>query len=170
MTIGIPTLPADPTPTPAPRRSGRGLVVLLLVLLVSTGAAVAWWQSRGEGRAGTTVVAERLSAADTSARAPAGVRVRVRVLNTSGVTGLARRATAHLREYGFDVVDFASGRTDAYASTRITVHTGRTEWGERARKALGVGVVGTDPDSSRHVDLTVYVGRDWRPSTETLRP
>jgi hypothetical protein len=137
---------------------------------VGTGTAIAWWQTRRDQPADAVAVAARPAIADTSARAPAGVRVRVRVLNTSGVTGLARRATAHLRDYGFDVVDFASGQTDAYAATRITVHTGHPEWGERARKALGVGAVGADPDTSRHVDLTVYVGRDWRPSPETLRP
>lgn len=107
---------------------------------------------------------------DESARPPAGTRVRVRVLNTSGVSGLARRATAHLRDYGFDVVDFASGRTDTTAITRIAVHTGHPDWAMRVHKALGVGVPETDPDTSRYIDLTVFVGRDWRPPAEALRP
>lgn len=147
------------------------MLALALVLLVSAGAGAAWWQlqdaaddeAQNDGPTAAAVT-------DSSARAPRDTRIRVRVLNTSGVSGLARRATIHLREYGFDVVDFGSGRTDKNADTRITVHTGKPDWAARVQKALGVGLVGTDADSSRHVDLTVYVGRDWRPSSETLRP
>jgi N6-adenosine-specific RNA methylase IME4 len=94
----------------------------------------------------------------------------VRVVNTSGTSGLARRATQHLREYGFDVVDFTTGRTDNAADTRIAVHTGHPEWAAHLKKALGVGTVGTDADTSRYVDLTVFLGRDWRPPAESLRP
>lgn len=139
-------------------------------MLVATGAGVAWWQTRhANGKvedASPTVAA----VTDPDARPPEGTRIRVRVLNTSGVSGLARRATTHLREYGFDVVDFASGTTDTSADTRIVVHTGHPEWAARVQKALGVGTLGTDSDTSRYVDLTVVVGRDWRPSTQPLRP
>jgi hypothetical protein len=148
MTVGIPSPPSQ-----APRRArSRSLLIAGgLVLLVATGAGVAWWQTRDaeSNASGTDSTSVAAAVTDTSARAPAGLRIRVRVLNVSGVPGLARRATNHLREYGFDVVDFGSGRRD-----------GR----------IGVGVIATDPDTSRYVDLTVYLGRDWRPSTETLRP
>jgi len=168
VTVGLPTLPS-----PKPRdKSVRIGVALLLVLLVLVGALAAWWQ--GESRAEqASRVAQRPAVAaldDTAARAPQGVRVRVRVVNTSGTSGLARRASQHLREYGFDVVDFTTGRTDEGADTRIAVHTGHPEWAAHLRKALGVGTVGPDADTSRYVDLTVFVGRDWRPPAESLRP
>lgn len=168
MTVGIPTMPAPESPRPG---SGRRLVAFALLALVATGAGAAWWQTRSTGTSPSTQGVPRAAAIDdTSARSPSGVRVRVRVVNTSGVSGLARRATQHLRDFGFDVVDFASGATDADAETRITVHTGHPEWAARARKALGVGAVATDADSSRHVDLTVFIGHDWHPPTESLRP
>ena len=168
MTVGLPTLPS-----PEPRaKTARIRVALLLVLLVAVGALAAWWQveSRVEQSSRIAQLPEVAAVDDTAARAPQGVRVRVRVVNTSGTTGLARRATQHLREYGFDVVDFTTGRTGNDADTRIAVHTGHPEWAAHLRKALGVGTVGTDADTSRYVDLTVFLGRDWRPPAESLRP
>lgn len=168
MTVGIPTLPAPESPRPG---SGRRRVALALVALVAAGVGAAWWQTRSGGPLPSAEGGTRGAAIDdTSARSPSGVRVRVRVVNTSGVSGLARRATQHLRDFGFDVVDFASGATGEDVGTRITIHTGHPEWAARAKKALGVGVVETDADTSRHVDLTVFIGQDWRPPTESLRP
>ena len=169
MTVGIPA----PPPTPPPNaRGGSLLIAAALVLLVAAGAGVAWWQARDDesSASGTNSTAVAAAVTDSSARAPEGTRIRVRVLNVGGVPGLARRATNHLREYGFDVVDFGSGRSDGETHTRISNHTSHTDWPLRVQRALGVGVIGADPDTSRYVDLTVYLGRDWRPPTETLRP
>ncbi|GAB1341268.1 hypothetical protein MASR1M101_03950 [Gemmatimonas sp.] len=168
MTTGMPTLPEPVSPPP---RFRSGLLAVAILLLVGGGAGAAWWQTQDQAPAARDDgMAKPAALSDSSARAPAGDRVRVRVLNTSGVSGLARRATIHLRTYGFDVVDFGSGRTDTNALTRISVHTGHDDWAERAKRALGAGVIAADPDTSRYVDLTIFVGRDWRPSTETLRP
>jgi hypothetical protein len=169
MTVGI---PSPPSQAPLRARSRSLLIAGGLVLLVATGAGVAWWQTRDaeSNASGTDSTSVAATVTDTSARAPAGLRIRVRVLNVSGVPGLARRATNHLREYGFDVVDFGSGRRDGETRTRISNHTSHADWPLRVQRALGVGVIATDPDTSRYVDLTVYLGRDWRPSTETLRP
>lgn len=168
MTVGIPPLP----PPDRPHKSSRAWVALALIVLVMAGALFAWWQAgertARETRATPIPVAAALD--DTTARAPRGVRIRVRVVNTSGTSGLARRATQHLRDYGFDVVDFTTGTTDTNADTRIAVHTAHPAWALRLQKALGVGTISTDADTSRYVDLTVFVGRDWRPPAETLRP
>jgi len=168
MTVGIPTLPS-----PERRdKSSRAVAAVALIAVVVIGALVAWWQAeqRDENAAHAAKSPAVAAIDDTTARAPQGVRVRVRVVNTSGTTGLARRATQHLRDYGFDVVDFTTGRTDAGADTRIAVHTGHPDWAARLQKALGVGTIGTDADTSRYVDLPVFVGRDWRPPAEALRP
>jgi hypothetical protein len=168
VTIGIPTLP----PPERRDKSSRPWVALALMALVVIGALAAWWQTEAREENATRAAQSPTVAVvdDTTARAPRGVRVRVRVVNSSGTSGLARRATQHLRDYGFDVVDFTTGRTDQNADTRITVHTGHADWASRLKKALGVGTIGTDADTSRFVDLTVFVGRDWRPPAETLRP
>jgi hypothetical protein len=149
------------------------MVALALILVVTIGSAIAWWQLR---TADTRAVASpsepgTLAALDDSlAHPPVGTRIRVRVVNVSGVNGLARRATMALRAFGYDVVDFSSGTADEAAPTRIVAHTGHPEWSARVRRAMQVGVLESDRDSSRHVDITVYVGRDWRTTAEPLRP
>src|SRR4051812_13782367 len=58
-------------------------------------------------RAGATPA---LAASEIAAeRAPAGVRIRVEVVNTTGIRGLGRRATRALRDRGYDVVEVKSG-------------------------------------------------------------
>lgn len=100
---------------------------------------------------------------------PDSLRIRVEVLNASLVRGLARQATFHLRDLGFDVVGSgnASTRSD---STIVLVHSGRMDWGELAAKALGGARVEARPDSSRYLDLTILVGATWRPPAESFYP
>jgi hypothetical protein len=144
---------------------------LALVLLVVAGATAGWWSLRRTTRpTDTTVVPQAAALDDSTARAPAGLRIRVRVINVSGVTGVARRATQHLRQYGYDVVDFGSGEKARNSATRIAVHTGQPAWATRVRRALGLGEIVLSPDSLRYADLTVFVGGDWRAPSESLRP
>lgn len=97
-------------------------------------------------------------------------RIRVRVLNTTGVHGLARRMTFLLRDAGFDVVDFDSDAKQAAPETRILMHSAHPEWAARLRQAIGVGTAVSRPDSLRGLDLTVLIGRDWRAPAQPLRP
>jgi hypothetical protein len=147
-----------------------------LVCLVVFAGAVWWWRSTsavaapaGPNETGAAP-SRAASLSDTSAHAPVATRVIVRVVNATAVRGLARRATLWLRDFGYDVVDFDSAPKMALTETRIEVHTGHDAWAERVRKALGVGRVVTRPDTSRYVDLTVFVGSDWQPPAEPLRP
>lgn len=167
MTLHIPTWPAG-APSPPPR-SRRWVVWLLLVLMTASVTTAVWWwrSSHARGATGAPPATARL---DTAAFAPAGTRIVVRVVNISGTRGLARRATLWLRDLGYDVVDFDSAPQSARAETVIEVHTGHTEWAERVRHAFGTGRVVIRPDSLRYVDLTVFVGGDWQPPAEPLRP
>ena len=110
------------------------------------------------------------SRSDTLAHAPSGMRIRVRVLNTTSTRGLAKRVTSSLRELGYDVVDFDSDPKSARTSTVILSHTGHDVWAQRLRRALGTGVVEASSDSLRYVDFTVLVGSDWKPPTQSFRP
>lgn len=152
-----------------PRRKRRGWLILALLAVVAAGTGAAWWQSRA-----TPVSASAngtMAAVDDSlARAPSESRVRVRVLNASGTRGYARRATLELRDRGFDVVEYETERGTPRGSTLIVSHTGHGDWADRLRRAVGTGTIEARPDSLRYVDLTIFVGRDWKPSTETLRP
>lgn len=107
--------------------------------------------------------------ADDSTRAPAGVRVRVEVLNASRVRGLARRATMELRDRGFDVVSIGNSG-ELRDSTLVLSRAGDEAWARRAAMALGGADVELRPDSSRYVEVTVLLGATWRPPPGPFRP
>lgn len=102
-------------------------------------------------------------------RAPEGVRVRVQVLNTTRTRGLARRATRLLRDRGFDVVEIGTtGPT--LDSTLVLDRSGHPEWATTIATILTPARSVARPDSSRYLDVTVLLGRTWRPPTEPLYP
>ena len=163
MISGMPPLTTPDHPS-SHRLAWTVAVAIIVVVLVGTGS---WFALTREAPAAGR--AARAQPSDTLARAPIGVRVRVRVVNTTAVPGLARRATAVLRDFGYDVVDFETGKV-APRATVIIVHTGHPDWAARVQRALGVGVVEAQTDSSRVVDLSVFVGSDWQPPSQPLRP
>ena len=102
-------------------------------------------------------------------RAPEGVRVRVQVLNTTRTRGLARRATRVLRDRGFDVVEL--GTTGPTIDTTIVLDlSGHPDWATAVAGVIEPARVVTRPDSSRYLDVTVLLGRSWRPPSHPLDP
>lgn len=91
---------------------------------------------------------------------PSSNRVVVEVLNGTEISGLARVGARVLRKAGFDVVYLATA--PAGDSTAVLVRRGDPEVAERVRRALGTGKVKAMPDSTRHVDITVILGPDFR--------
>ena len=128
-------------------RLGRGLIAAL---------AVAAACRAGTRAAGSTVVPGDGSAAP---------RVTVAVLNASGRPGLARIGTRVLRDAGIDVLTFGNGADPKgpLDSTRILVRRGPASVGERIRRALKVGKVVMDPDSTLLLDASVLLGADFSP-------
>ena len=113
--------------------------------------------------------AARPEAVPDSLRAPAGVRVRVEVINTTKVNGLAKRAARYLRDRGFDVVSTGTlARTRD--STLVLDRSGHPDWADRVARSLGAGRAESRPDSSRHVDVTVLLGATWRPPAQPFHP
>ncbi|MEK7401741.1 MAG: LytR C-terminal domain-containing protein [Gemmatimonadota bacterium] len=103
--------------------------------------------------------------------APEGVRVRVQVVNASTVRGLARRATTLLRDRGFDVVEAGTGTgAEQIDSTLVLDRSGHPDWAKRVAAAMGGARMVARPDSSRYVDVTVFVGRTWRPPPQPFYP
>jgi hypothetical protein len=91
-------------------------------------------------------------------------RIVVEVLNTTARSGLARIGTRVLRREGIDVVNYgnaASAGDRGSDSTRILVRRGNREAGERVRRALKVGSVAVQLDSTRLVDVSVLLGADF---------
>jgi hypothetical protein len=90
-----------------------------------------------------------------------GVRVRVEVLNGSGVAGIAWDATQLLRGKGFDVVSFGNAETYSADSSVVMDRVGTMETARSVAEALGIARVRSEPDSTLFVDVTVLLGPDW---------
>lgn len=171
MSFPAPPIPDESAPLPRHKRVARFFLTLVVVVVAVTGAS--WWWSKGEpGNANTGAVGTAYAAqTDTLARAPKGVRIRVRVLNSTAIDGLAKRATSVLRDHGFDVVDYDSERRKTpRATTVVQTHTGHADWSDRIRRVLGTGAVESQPDSLRYVDVTVLLGLDWKAPPQAFRP
>lgn len=143
------------------RRLIRRVTAVVVLLLIAGGAALAL---RGPSTRAPQAVRQRVDA-----EAPAGVRIRIEVLNATRVRGLARRATMHLRDRGFDVVAVGTSR-EARDSTLVLDRSGRADWAALVAKALGGARVERAPDSSRYLDVTVLIGATWRPPAEPFYP
>ncbi len=101
-------------------------------------------------------------------RAPAGVRIKVEVLNATPRRGLARRASLYLRDRGFDVVSMGnSARTQDF--TAVLDRSNHPEWAKLLGAALRARVI-ERPDTSRYLDATVVIGADWTPPAEAFYP
>ena len=136
----------------------RWAAVAVLAVAVTIGIVV-FQRAQGDGpRLGITAV-----------RAPSGTRIRVQVLNATRTRGLARRATMHLRDRGFDVVEMGTDQTPL-DSTLVLDRSGHPEWAQLVARALGDGRVLARPDSSRYLDVTVLLGASWRPPAEPFYP
>ncbi len=94
-----------------------------------------------------------------------GPAIVVEVLNASGMPGNARVGTRVLRRAGIDVVYFgnAPASLGIIDSTRIIVRRGSKDLGESVRRALGVGRVEVEVDSTRLLDASVLLGADFAP-------
>ncbi|HEX3868168.1 MAG TPA: LytR C-terminal domain-containing protein [Gemmatimonadaceae bacterium] len=109
------------------------------------------------------------TASVADARAPAGARIRVQVLNATKTHGLARRATMLLRDKGYDVVE--TGTVAPARDTTVVLDlSGHPDWARRVARALGASHVQQRPDSSRYLDIAVVLGTSWHPPAEPFYP
>ena len=136
-----------------------------LLVIVLAGAA---WVIHALREPSTTTLAAVLPRDDLP-HAPEGVRIRVQVLNTTGQHGLARRATRVLRDRGYDVVETGNS-SPALDTTVVLDRSGHADWAALVAKVLGPATSRTERDSSRYLDVTVLLGRAWRPPPEPFNP
>ncbi|MHB1312122.1 MAG: LytR C-terminal domain-containing protein [Gemmatimonadaceae bacterium] len=102
---------------------------------------------------------------------PDSVRIKVEVVNATSTRRLATLATAWLRDQGFDVVGIGTaGERDRRDSTLVLDRSGHPEWAAMAARAMGGARVEARPASRRYLDVTVLVGRSWRPPSQALYP
>ena len=115
------------------------------------------------------VFASRPNADEPTRIVAAAVRIRIEVLNATDSRGLARQATFFLRDAGFDVVYFGNS-SERSEMTVVRNRSGHADWAALAAKAMRPAVIEQRPDSSHFLDLTVLIGRNWRPPRQTLYP
>lgn len=137
-----------------------GIAAAALVVVLAVGATVAVAARRHRPSAVQPAV-------DT--RAPAGVRIRVQVLNGTKIRGLARRATMLLRDRGFDVVETGT-INEARDTTLVLDLSGHPDWAARVARVFVPARVVVRPDSSRYLDIAVVLGSSWRPPAEPFYP
>lgn len=142
-------------------KPGRVIVGAVAVLALAGGGWY-WWARAHETPAVAVAPAPDLTA-------PSRDRVRVEVLNATTTRGLARRATFLLRDRGFDVVLIGT-TTARQDSTVVLDRSNHPAWAQRVAAALGGARVEARPDSTFYVDVTVLLGRTWRPPAEPFRP
>jgi hypothetical protein len=94
----------------------------------------------------------------------------VEVFNASGRAGLGRVGTRVLRREGIDVVALGTvSDGETLDTTRIVVRRGSLAAATAIRNALGVGRVLMQPDSTRLLDASVFLGGDFSPRLEFTR-
>jgi hypothetical protein len=142
----------------------RGVAVVALGIVVTTSAAYVLQARRGTAQPLVAVLTRQ-----DVPRAPNGARIRVQVLNTTRTRGLARRATRLLRDQGFDVVEI--GTTSPMVDTTLVLdRSAHPAWAAAVAKVIRPSLALARPDSSRYLDVTVLLGRTWRPPAQPLDP
>ena len=135
----------------------RGLITFSVVLAtgIFIGSAVSQWkpspQQENVGRPPRNFTAAGLG------------RVRVEVLNAGGREGMARLATDHLRDRGFDVVYFGNAEDFGQDSTIVLDRAARPQAAYAVGQALGTDWVESQPDANLYLDVTVLLGSGWLP-------
>ena len=152
-----------------PRKIGRWMLLAIILMAIAVGA----YRGRIGRCRGTACVKNRTGAAADDS--PIGrlvtdtTRIAVEVLNATDTRGLARQAMFALRDAGFDVV-FHGNTAERRDSTEVLDRSGHATWAALAAKAMRGARILEQPDSSRFVDLTVLVGRNWTPPRVPLHP
>jgi hypothetical protein len=148
-------------------RRSRRLIAVVVALLVMGGVLAGIVGARRRHAPAPVATGPRFQGTDV--HAPAGVRIKVEVLNATRMRGLGRRATLYLRDRGFDVVAF--GTSPATRDTTLVIdRSGHPAYAELVAQGLGGARVESHPDSSRYVDVSVLVGAGWRPPPQPFYP
>lgn len=151
-------------------RRRRRRIALAVVLLGALGVVF-----RGRTPRGDAAKAANDVAATPVVRppriVPESIRIKVEVVNATDIRGLGQLATAWLRDQGFDVVSTTTApEKERRDSSLVLDRSGHPAWAALAAKAIGGASVAARADTLRFLDLTVLVGRTWRPPSQSFYP
>jgi hypothetical protein len=154
-------------PEVARRRIRRRVALVVILVGIVAGVFRPRAQPENSGIASTPDA----PAARPARVVPDSVRIKVEVINATASRGLARLATAWLRDKGFDVVGTGTApEAERRDSTLVLDRSGHPTWAALAAEAMGGARVESRPDSLRYLDVTVLIGRNWRPPPQALYP
>lgn len=128
---------------------------VLILLGILAGAGLLFWIIRGVG-ASDPSEPELPSASEFLEG-----RVRVEVVNTGGVAGVAAAATDSLRDHGFDVVYFGNAETYSDEPSVVLDRVGDLDTARSVAEVLGIPTFRSEMDSTLLVDVTVRLGPEW---------
>ncbi len=161
--------PGNSTRAPDGVRRRRRRVALMIVILGALSVTV--WRVRARGTQPPQPAAPPEITQRPARMVPDSVRIKVEVINATSTRRLATLATAWLRDQGFDVVSIGTAsEKERRDSTLVLDRSGHAEWAAMAARAMGGARVEARPDSLRYLDVTVFVGRLWRPPAQSLYP
>jgi hypothetical protein len=92
-----------------------------------------------------------------------GPVIQVDILNGSGISGAAVKATSYLRARGYDVVEMRNYRSFDVKQSLVVDRTGVMEHAERVAYALGIprrNII-QQINEQYYVDVSVVIGRDF---------
>ncbi|MFC1584620.1 LytR C-terminal domain-containing protein [Fibrobacterota bacterium] len=85
----------------------------------------------------------------------------IQVLNACGFPGAAEAMRNFLTDKGFDIVEFGNADSWNYAETIVVARTENTAIARDLARILSLDTFVLLTDSSRMVDATIYVGKDY---------
>lgn len=132
-----------------------GIAVFALLLGAFAASTFLRYSERGRGATRSENV-EPVRGSSPVARA----RIRVEVRNGSGVRGAAERVTSHLRQAGFDVVDFGNADRFDHERTIVVDRSGNPLFAREVAAALQGVPIASRLDSTLYLDVTVMIGGD----------
>ena len=81
---------------------------------------------------------------------------------------MARLATDLLRDQGFDVVYFGNAPAFGKDSTVVLDRSGRLEAAQAVGDVLEANLILSEPDSNLYLDVTVLLGKEWKPKIQGI--
>jgi len=87
-------------------------------------------------------------------------RIRVEVLNGSGVSRAGLGLAEALRDHGFDVVEIRNADHPGYVETLVVDRAADPRYASEVARHLGVEDVRHEPDPALVLEVTVILGQD----------
>lgn len=140
---------------------------LLILGVVAGGLGLGRLLTGGDDSPRTSEALDAVTLDESGVPSPEN-RVMVEVLNGSGVPGVAAAATDLLRDLGLDVVYFGNEGSFGRETSEVVDRTGRDGARDAVSRALGIPSVRAESDTTRLVDVTVFLGSDWNPDSVAL--